>query len=647
MTPPAKPTLKTRLNAAAAASTVGDAAGAAAIYRQILAQYPKHLGAKKALKKLGKTPEPASGGVPADQAGRLLSLVNGGQLAAAEKLARQLSRSHPGEAGLFNIIGFCQTRSGDNESALASFRSAVQINPALVEALSNLGSLLIQLERPEEAVTPLQQAIHNRPDYAEAHHNLGLAYAALQDIELAETALGRAIELVPDYLNARNSRAMLYARTGKYQPALDDYAAIVALRPGDADAQFNAADMLAKLGRADAALAGFVRARNLRPGHSNTLRRIIVLLITTGQTDQAKSALEALLTLDPDDCAAMRALAQYWQMQAGDPLIARMKALFKAPNASETDRINLGFGLGKALDDLGENHQSFAWYKRANDLNYARLPAEADEKYARIETCKRVFTREFVTRFDSVEPVTPSPIFIVGMPRSGTTLVEQILASHSTVHGAGELDAAERFSAPLYLDLEALSLEAIDEFSKAYVSVLKQNAADNACVTDKTPTNFHHIGLLKLAFPQAKFINLVRDPRDVGLSLYRQYFDNIGHRYAYNLDALAKFANSYKALMGFWHDLFPGRIYDVVYENLTADQEAETRKLLEYCGLDWQDRVLDFHKTKRSVKTASLTQVRQKMYRSSVRKWQAYAGQLAPLIDGIDRGLWADYLGGD
>ncbi len=423
-----------------------------------------------------------------------------------------------------------------------------------------------------------------------------------------------------------------------------DYDAILTLQPEDANIQFSFADMLVKLGRSEDALEAFSRAKDLRPDHLDTWRRIIVLLITTGRKEEAIAQLETLLQREPDDCTAMRALMQIKKMQDGDPIIAKMKTLMERPGTTELEQVNLGFGLGKALDDIGELDASFAYYTRANDLYYNHLPAEADENFARIDACKRVFTQEYVSRFASSGSQSQTPIFIVGMLRSGTTLVEQILASHSTVYGAGELAAAEQHSQRIYEDLKTLDTAAIDVFSQNYLRSLTKNSGDQARVTDKMPSNFHHVGLLKLAFPQAKIINLVRDPRDVCLSIYRLYFDNKAHRYGYNLQALAKFANSYKSLIGFWHDLFPGHIYDVCYEKLTADQESESRKLLDYCGLDWQDQVLDFHKTKRAVKTASLTQVRQKMYRSSVRKWEAYTDQLQPLIDGLDQNLWRDYL---
>ncbi len=189
MPAPQKTSLKDRLTAAVAVAKAGDVAGAATIYRQILAQYPKHTGARKALKNLEKSQSAAEGSIPKDQANRLMSFVNSGQLGDAENLALRLSQNHPREAGLFNIIGFCQTQTGRNDAALASFTQAVEVNPVLVEALSNMGSLLVQLDRPAEALIPLQKAVKTRPDYAEAHHNLGIAHSALQNIEPAEAAL--------------------------------------------------------------------------------------------------------------------------------------------------------------------------------------------------------------------------------------------------------------------------------------------------------------------------------------------------------------------------------------------------------------------------------------------------------------------------
>ncbi|MCP5074045.1 MAG: tetratricopeptide repeat protein [Rhodobacteraceae bacterium] len=644
MPAPPKTSLKDWLNSAQAAASSGDTKAALSAYRQILAKYPKHTGAKKALKKLEKVAPDGSAGIPADQANRLMTLVNKGQFASALKLAGQLSQNHPKEAGLFNIIGFCHTQSGANDAALASFGRALDINPGLVEALSNMGSLLVQLERPKEAVEPLQKAVKQRPDYAEAHHNLGIAYAALKLVPQAQAAFDQAIKLVPNYVNALNSRAMLKAKTEQFAAALVDYQSILAVQPNDIDTRFNVADMLVQLGRNEEALDGFNLILELQPGHLAARKRIVVQLITTGRAKQAVSHLKKILAENPDDCTALRAIAQHQTNVADDPMLDHMKQLFDRPEATDLEQINLGFGLAKACGDTDQMEESFAYYKRANDLNYRLLSSDADEKYARIETSRKVFTPEFVKRFSQSGSNSKTPIFIVGMPRSGTTLVEQILASHSSVYGAGELMAAEHHSKAIYEDLAGLTSKELEDFAGNYLARLTYNSGDHARVTDKMPGNFHHVGLLKLAFPEAKIINLVRDPRDTCLSIYQQYFDNSAHRYAYDLVSLAKFANSYKSLMGFWHALFPGQIYDAVYENLTTNQESESRRLLEFCGLDWQDQVLDFHKTKRVVRTASVTQVRRKMYRSSVRKWEVFAEQLEPLTSALDQVLWKNYF---
>jgi hypothetical protein len=230
------------------------------------------------------------------------------------------------------------------------------------------------------------------------------------------------------------------------------------------------------------------------------------------------------------------------------------------------------------------------------------------------------------------------------MMRSGTSLIEQIIASHTQVYGAGELNSATKLAVPIYAADAQATGESFSAFARDYLGELTFSSGETSRVVDKMPGNFFNVGLLKLAFPNAKFINLVRDPRDNCFSIYKNYFATFAHQYAYDQVELARFANNYKRMMNLWDTLFPGAVYHIKYEALVADQEGESRKLLEYLGLPWEDQVLAFHETKRAVRTASVNQVRQKIYKSSIKSWQNYAPYLQTLFDGLDKQLWGDAL---
>ena len=240
----------------------------------------------------------------------------------------------------------------------------------------------------------------------------------------------------------------------------------------------------------------------------------------------------------------------------------------------------------------------------------------------------------------SSEPSTFKPIFIVGMPRSGTTLVEQIISSHHNVHGAGELTNLPDIIAPIATNhlnqgVNKLPEKAFLSIREQYLDVLLNLNVPESVITDKLPLNFTYIGFILTAFPEAKIVHMKRDARAICWSIYKSNFRNTGNGYSYNIDDLAGFYGLYIDIMDFWHQLFPGKIYDICYEDLTTNQEEETRKLLQYSELDWDENCLSFHKNKRAVKTASALQVRQKIYQGSSEAWKKYEAHLKPLIKAL------------
>jgi len=240
----------------------------------------------------------------------------------------------------------------------------------------------------------------------------------------------------------------------------------------------------------------------------------------------------------------------------------------------------------------------------------------------------------------SYEPSTIQPIFIVGMPRSGTSLVEQIIASHHAVYGAGELTTLSNLVEPivknhLAKDNYQLPEKAFLSIRQQYLDALSVFNVPEDIITDKLPLNFQYIGFILSAFPEAKIVHLQRDARATCWSIYKHYFSSTGNGWAYNLDDLAGFYGLYTDLMDFWHQTFPGKIYDLCYEDLTTNQEEETRKLLEYCELDWDENCLNFHTNKRAVKTVSALQVREKMYQGSSEAWKKHEAYLQPLIKAL------------
>ena len=634
--------IKQVLSAADAAAKSGDTGRAIALYRQILTKVPKHSKAKKALVRLEKQGGSAGQMTQAD-ANALVQILNTGNFEAAQNAAKQLSQRFPNEPFVFNILGYASGMIGDQKAAIAAYKWAIKLNPNFVEALSNYGSYLVQIEKLDDAVAVLAKAVAKKPDYAEAHHNLGVAYVAHNEMEKARHHYDRAIEIAPSYANALNSRGTLRSSTQDASGAISDFRAALAIIPNDASILAKLGGLLVSAGQTEEGFALMEKSIGLNPTDTATHLVLAVSLNETGDRMGALAALKALIEVDPSHAEAYRLMVDLLDKDELPAFVQIMEAMFKNEPAEEMDRVHLGFALGYYYEKMGETEQSFTYLNAVNTLYRAQMPALPETNDAKFKRITNTFSDGC---FDHLSDVNSSdaPIFIVGLMRSGTSLVEQIIATHSMVFGAGELTEFTEFSEPIYGAGRKCKLADAQAFSEKYLDCLTHNSDGAPHCVDKMPANFFNIGLIKTIFPNAKIINLVRDPRDNCFSIYKNFFDTFAHQYAYDQVELATFANNYKRMMNMWDVMFPGAVYHIKYEALVADQEGESRKLLEYLGLPWEDGVLDFHKTKRLVRTASINQVRQKVYTSSVKSWQNYAPYLGTLFEGLDKELWRDAL---
>jgi len=320
-----------------------------------------------------------------------------------------------------------------------------------------------------------------------------------------------------------------------------------------------------------------------------------------------------------------------------------MEALDLQGDLSEEQRLFLDFALSRLAEQGQRYDEAFRYLTAANRLARKQTHYDVARMEVFFKDTRTVFSREFFARRTGFGLLDRTPIFIVGMMRSGSSLVEQILASHPDVHGAGELTDLKQI---IYYFDGALNLQAYPDQvpdlgadqvaarAREYLRRLRDRGGEALRVTDKMPGNFRYLGMIHLLFPRAKIIHCRRHPLDVCLSCYRLYFSG-AHPYAYNLRELGHYYRLYEGLMQHWHNVMPGAIHDIQYESLVADQEAETRRLLDFCELPWHSGCLDFHKSERAVMTASLSQVREPIYHSSLQKWQAYEACLGPLIEAL------------
>jgi len=628
--------IKDTLVAADAALRAGDASRALGFYSRVLAQAPNHSAARKAVQKMRRTAGLGANLTQAD-VDQVVAWLGTGEIERAVDQTRLLITLAPREALLPNILGMALAQLGRSSEAIAAFRNAVKVNPQYAEAHSNLGSALVQVDDLEKARSHLQKAVALNPNLPEAHNSLATVYRHDRRYGEALAAVDAALGLRPDYANAFNTKGTILLKMARDIEALECFEKGLRSEPNNSEILLNRGLAMAENGDMEGAIRALEDALPKTGELARTEHELGILLANAGRKDTAIQHFEDAIHHDPTLAEAYRNLAILKKFEAGDPLIGRMKDIIADTNCPEDAKMHLGFALGKALEDIGEPKAAFEFLNVGNRIKRKLvLPYSTAEESAFFDGVRETFTPAFAAGLKPAANPSDKPIFIVGMNRSGTTLVEQILASHSQVFGADEQTYIGAFGQQHAKELGKLPVGRYGELVRGYLDLLTRLSDGQARVTDKMPNNFLWIGMIAPLFPNAKIINLTRDPRDNCLSIYKNYFRSSGNQYSYDLTELAEFYLLYRDLMDHWHAMFPGRIYELSYEKLTGDQENQTRALLEYCDLDWEGSVMDFHKTRRNVMTASLGQVRQKMYQSSVRSWKKFETELQPLIRVIE-----------
>ena len=467
-----------------------------------------------------------------------------------------------------------------------------------------MGVLRHQQGRHDEALALLTAVTAEYPQAVDALSNLGSVLKTLGRTDEAMAAYARALAVKPDHAGALNGQGALLLDANHYEEALASYDAALAAQPDFAIA-------LANRGRA---------------------------LQFLGRFDEARADLRRAMELLPDNSGVCLDYAETTRLTADDPVLARLEALAARDDLDPASRIQIDFALGKAYADLGDERRSFTHLMRGNAAKRASLAYDEAENIRFIDHIRQTFTPALLQRLAGAGDPTRRPVFILGMMRSGSTLVEQILASHPAVHGAGELPAFIRIAsqAVAYPDgVREMQAPAVAEIARRYLAELQALSPEAARITDKMPSNFFWAGLIHLAYPNAAIIHTRRDALDTCLSCYSKLFTE-DHPYAYDLGELGRFWRRYDALMAHWHAVLPpGRILDVQYEDVVADLPAQARRIVEHCGLPWDERCLAFHATTRPVRTASLAQVRQPLYGAAVGRARAYEEFLGPLKEAL------------
>ncbi len=533
-------------------------------------------------------------------------------------------------------LGITLQELGRLDEAEASYTQAIALKPDFAKAHSNLGNTLKELGRLNQALANYRQAIALKPDYAEAHYNLGIALQELGRLDEAEASYTQAIALKPDFAEAHYNLGNTLKELGRLDEAEASYTQAIALEPDYAEAHSNLGITLKALGRLDEAEASYTQAIALKPDYAEAHSNLGTTLKALNRLDEAEASYTQAIALKPDFAEAHRMLASMKKFDAQDEQYSKMLELYLDKNISEEQRCHINFGLAKACEDLGNFEQAYTHYSQGNMLRKKLLNYDINQD---VELFKQLKSSYPGIVENSLEPDNLSknliPVFILGMPRSGTTLVEQIISSHWQVTGAGELNFVDQFGAGIATGITKVNNESLLDFRQNYLNKLQNVSKGNLIVTDKMPLNFRYIGLLAAAFPEAKIIHVKRNPAAVCWANYKQYFVSKSIGYCYAIDDVISYHKLYENLMGFWTSTLSERIYNLDYELLTVNQESETRRLIEYLDLDWDEKCLSPQNNTRSVSTASNLQVRQKVYQGSSEQWRKYQPFLNGALDGL------------
>jgi tetratricopeptide (TPR) repeat protein len=441
-------------------------------------------------------------------------------------------------------------------------------------------------------------------------------------------------------LKSKLETAMQHQVASRFDEAEKLYQEILAEDPEQPDAIHLTGLIRMEQERDGEAVALMERALSLFPEAAHFHHNIAGLYRRMGRLEEAESQFRQAIDLKADYGEAYQGLAEMVRFKPGDPLLEKIETQLRRDDVEDSLRSYFHFAAGKVLDDTGDYHQAFQHYSKGNQL--AGRNFDGQQFRTLIKDIIYVYSRSFVQRLESTGSNSEVPVFIIGMPRSGTTLVEQILASHSKVFGAGELNDMKfvaahagqmsRFKLQYPNCIPGLMKSDYKKLAESYLDRVQAIAKDDSVtrIIDKHPLNFQFVGLIFNLFPNAKIIHTVRNPLDTCLSCFFQNFTK-GQDYSFDLRKLAHFYNDYRRLMEHWETVFPNRIHTVRYENVIENQTGETEKLLSYLGLDFEEACIDFHKTERKVSTASFLQVRKPIYKSSRQRWVNYRQELSEL----------------
>ena len=545
-----------------------------------------------------------------------------------------------------NNLGSIYKTQEETKLAREFYQAAIHASPHFVEPFNNLGVLFLQKQEFKQALQYLDQAIVLAPNFADAHCNLGLALLGLEQSANALPHFEKALQLKPDYAEAYYGYAKVYLHQHNF-PASECYIRkAMIIKPRQIEFYQLLADIYHEQGHYTQALMYLDQALAIDPTLSNVYLGKGSVLMAMNEISQAEEQfLKASTNPNPDICVnAHYSLVQLRKVKPDNASLHALLSMAAEHQSWSPNKLEyLNFALGKCYDDIGEWPKAFKYFTEGCRLKRQRISYNITEQIQFTHKLINCFTQETIEHLQAFANPSALPIFIVGMPRSGSTLVEQVLSKHSQVEGAGELKYLNNLlQTPVKTQLKSLyypenilhfSPEICRDITDNYLTCLQRHSPKAIHITDKMPYNFIAIGLIHALFPNAKIIHVKRNPLDTCLSCYTKLFTE-GQLYSYDLTELGQYYQCYESIMHHWRRILPSDAWlEIEYEAMVNNLEVEAQRLIEFCNLPWEPACLAFYQSQRQVRTASFMQVREPIYTSSVERWRRYERELKPLIN--------------
>lgn len=611
---------------------------------------------------------------------KVLTLMQNGHFSEARALLVPICNRHKGDANLWYLLSNINGQLHLYGDAVAACKRVIALQPKHAGAYTNLGSACAALGRHQEAMASYEKALQLQPGDAAIHFNMGNALYLDGKPEDAAERFRRAVEIEPKYANAWHAWGNALKDLDRLPECIPKFQQALSLDPGLINAYISLGVALSAYGKLDEAAACYRRGLQRAPDMIDLHNGLAIVLRYQGKLDEMLDCYAEIRRIEPDSPVAVAGEADVYERKGNveeaykrvrtlidtnmvnatvadvflrvcrhydrcDEAIALGKQLLSQTALPAGERQLLHYALGKLHDKTGAFDTAFEHFRQANALS--RYPFDPKQHAAVIDDLIAAYSAEAMQSMAHSSNTSERPIFIVGMPRSGTTLVEQIISSHPRVFGAGELNDINDIVSTLHSTLgseephpqclTALTEHTMNQLAQRYLDRLDQFCKDALRITDKMPHNFKNLGLISLLFPGARVIHCTRDPMDTCLSIYFQSFGG-AHSYATDLGHLGTYYRQYERLMKHWKSVLDLPMMTVSYEEVVSDQETVSRAMVEFCGLEWDDRCLQFHRSERKVATASYDQVRQPIYTKSICRWKHYEPYLDELKAALKQG---------